>query len=262
MALLGGDEKGKLGSKLRSLMVGGLDLLFPPLCLQCRIEVDGHDSFCSGCWAKLSFLAGSQCYQCGFPFESDLGPDTLCAACIAAPPAYDRARAVFRYDDNSRRLVLSFKHGDRLEGAPAFARWMARVIEQDLLGASGEEIDLIAPVPLHRWRLLKRRYNQAAVLALGLGREMARPVLPELLRRVRATPSQGGLNREERRKNVRGAFALRPHLAERVADRSLLLVDDVMTTGATLDACAKTLKQAGARAVYVVALGRAVQDRA
>lgn len=259
MALLGGIEKWKVLNRARELGAAGLDLLFPPLCLGCRIEVDAHQSLCPTCWGQMVFMGGSECLQCGFPFEVDLGSDTICAPCLVRPPAFDHARAVFRYDNGSRRLVLSFKHGDRLEGAEAFSRWMGQSLRSKLPGISVTDIDWVVPVPLHRFRLFKRRYNQAAILAHGVARELGRCCAPDLLMRTRPTPSQGGLNRDERRKNVRNAFAVRPSWHDQVTDRRILLVDDVITTGATLDACAQILKRAGAAQVLVVALGRVVR---
>jgi ComF family protein len=188
------------------------------------------------------------------PFEFDPGgADALCGNCIRERPAYDRARAVFRYDDASRGLVLAFKHGDRIDAAPAYARWLARAG-----GALIEGADLIAPVPLHWTRLFHRRYNQSALLANALARLSGRPAAPDLLRRKRRTPSQGGLGRAERARNVRNAFAVRRGVS--VEGKRVLLVDDVLTTGATVEACAKTLLKSGAAAVDVLTLARVVRD--
>ncbi|MEX1146953.1 MAG: double zinc ribbon domain-containing protein, partial [Sphingomonadales bacterium] len=137
-----------------------LDTLFPPRCLGCGDEVDSHGSLCAPCWGQVSFIDGPLCGRCGLPFEVDMGAGTLCAGCMARPPAYDTARAVCRYDDGSRRLILSLKHGDRLEGVRPLAHWMVRAAAS-LIG----QVDVVAPVPLHRRRLLARRYNQAAELA-------------------------------------------------------------------------------------------------
>jgi ComF family protein len=232
-----------------------LDALLPPQCLGCREGVGEPGQLCAACWSGIGFIAAPYCACCGLPFELDAGPGlTLCAACIAEPPAYARARAVFRYDAASRDLVLRFKHGDRTDAAPAFARWLHRA-GADLVATA----DLIAPVPLHRWRLLHRRYNQSALLALELGRLAHRPVVPDLLVRRRATGSQGGLGRRERLLNVRGAFAVRPRHAAALAGRRVLLVDDVLTTGATAGAVARALRRAGASHVDVVALARVVR---
>jgi ComF family protein len=191
------------------------------------------------------------CECCGLPFAYQVAARSRCAACIASPPAFDRARAVLVYDDASRRLVLGFKHADRLEPVPAFGRWLARA------GAElTEAADLIAPVPLHRWRLFRRRYNQAALLAQALGRVAGCPVAPDLLVRRRSTPSQGGLGRAGRRRNVAGAFALRSGRDAQVRGRRILLIDDVHTTGATLGECARVLRRAGAASVDALTLAR------
>lgn len=235
--------------RLAGLMV---DAVLPPLCLSCGDPVADVGTLCPGCWEKLSFLSNPQCAACGHPFDFDPGPDALCGHCMAEPPPWRRARAVFRYDAASKPLILRFKHADRLDGAPAFARWLARAGV-----ALIDDADLIAPVPLHRWRLLARRYNQAAVLAGALGRLTDRPVMPDLLRRVRHTPVQGHSGREERARNVRGAFALKDGAARLVAGKTILVVDDVLTTGATVGECSRVLARYGAT-VDVLTLGRVV----
>jgi ComF family protein len=174
---------------------------------------------------------------------------------MARRPAFDRARAVFAYDDASRGPVLSFKHADRTEAAPAFARLMTTAAA-DLLS----DADLLVPVPLHRRRLIARRYNQSALLTNALARHSGVPAMPDLLVRTRHTPSQGGLSATGRRRNVRGAFAVRRDLADRVRDARVLLIDDVLTTGATVEACAGVLKRAGAGTVDVVTLARVVRS--
>jgi len=158
------------------------------------------------------------------------------------------------YDDHSRGLVLGLKHGDRLEGAPTLARWMARAGRELLT-----DTDMIVPVPLHRWRLLSRRYNQSAVLTNRIAQLTGCPSMPDLLVRKRATPTQGGLSRSQRQKNVRGAFAVRSGRHSQVKGRNVLLVDDVMTTGATVDACTRVLERAGAQRVDVLTLARVVR---
>ncbi len=229
-----------------------VDALLPPLCLSCHAVVAEPGTLCPACWSQLVFLAPPHCAVCGQPFEFDAGADALCGDCIALPPRFGRARAVFRYDDASRGLILRFKHGDRLEGAPAFARWMARAGAELLAGA-----DLLVPVPLHRWRLLARRYNQAAVLALALGRLSGVPAAPDLLIRRRRTRPQGHLGREGRERNVAGAFTVKGGV--RLEGRRVVLVDDVLTSGATVGECARVLLGAGAGHVDVLTLGRVVR---
>ena len=219
--------------------------------------MDRQGLLCPACWGEANWLAPPHCAACGFPFEYDEGAGALCAACTRARPLFERARSALVYDEASRPLVLGFKHGDRLEGAPAYGRWLARA-GAELVG----DAELIAPVPLHRWRLLRRRYNQAALLALSLGRAVNKPCVPDLLARVRATRSQGGLGRAGRAENVRAAFAVRPRRREAVQGRRILLVDDVYTTGATATACARALLRAGCAAVDVLTLARVVRTAA
>ena len=189
------------------------------------------------------------------PFDIDPGGETICGPCHAKAPDFDRARALLRYDDASKSLILGFKHGDRLDRAPAFARWLERTGRPLLV-----ETDMIVPVPLHRWRLWKRRYNQAAILAERLARLCGRPHDPLLLERKRATPSQGEMpSAKARRRNVLGAFRVPPGKTAQVRGRNILLVDDVFTTGATLNACARALKRAGAARVDALTLARVVR---
>ncbi|MGF1593286.1 MAG: double zinc ribbon domain-containing protein [Kiloniellaceae bacterium] len=240
-----------------------LDLVLPPRCLGCGDLVEEQGTLCAACWTAVTFVGDPLCRRCGLPFafgSDDLVTESVgdgldCGACLADPPPFERARAVMRYDDASRPLLLGFKHGDRTEAAPPFAAWMARS-GADLLA----QAQVVAPVPLHWRRLLARRYNQAALLAGPLARRAGVPFVPDLLLRRRATPSQGRLSRAERRRNVAGAFAVNPRRAADLAGRRLLLVDDVMTTGATVAACARTALRAGAAAVDVLVLARAVKD--
>ena len=240
---------------LRRVGAAVLDAVLPLRCLGCGVEIAAPGALCPACWARLVFLGPPQCRHCGLPFAHEVaigaGSDPVCAACLAHPPHWDRARAVFLYDDASRKLILAFKHGDQTHATPAFGRMLARAAAPLLPDA-----DLVVPVPLRRRRLLSRRYNQAALLALALGRETGRPVAPDLLVRRRATPSQGTRDRGARRRNVAGAFALRPGRGAMVDGRRILLVDDVLTTGATIEECARVLKRAGAAGIDVVTLAR------
>jgi ComF family protein len=239
----------------RAIGRGALNAVLPPRCLSCGGAVDLPGALCASCWHGVSFLSTPLCACCGVPFEVDAGPDTLCAGCAAAPPPFARARAVMRYDDGSKGLVLAFKHADRTDGAPAFAAWLARAGAELVADA-----EVIVPVPLHRWRLFRRRYNQAAMLALALARRTAVPADVTALVRRRLTRSQGRLTREARRRNVQGAFVVPPRAAPRVAGRRVLLVDDVLTTGATAEACTRALLRGGAAAVDVLTLARVVRS--
>lgn len=230
-----------------------VNLVLPPRCLACGTVLGDDAGLCPTCWPRVDFIAAPMCDVCGIPFEFDVAAETLCGACAAEAPPYLRARAVFRYDDISRDLILGFKHADKLHGAPAFARWMATV-GADLITAS----DVIVPVPLHWRRQFARRYNQAQILARALGRATGLPVLPDAVRRKRATPSQGHLTRAQRHRNVAGAFAVPDGRRPLLKNRRVLLVDDVMTTGSTLGAVCRTLRQAGAAEIRALVLARVV----
>jgi ComF family protein len=231
-----------------------LDAILPPRCLKCGEIVADPGALCGRCWPELKFLGPPCCACCGLPFEFEMGEGSLCGACAADRPLYDRARAALTYDDASRDLILRFKHADRIDGAATFAGWMVRAGAELVASA-----DIIAPVPLHRWRLVRRRYNQAAILANAIGGLRGKLVVPDLLVRRRATPSQGHLGRSQRHRNVAGAFALHPRRTKAAAGARILLVDDVLTTGATAEACARTLRNGGAKAVDLLVLARVVR---
>ncbi|MDD5587120.1 MAG: ComF family protein [Alphaproteobacteria bacterium] len=228
-----------------------LDFLLPPLCLNCHEEVGGHQSLCPACWKAVQFISPPCCSCCGAPFDVPVEEGTLCGECLAFPPVYNRARSAMIYDDASKRLVLSLKHGDRLHPVPAMAAWMQRAAE-----AFWPAADVIVPVPLHRWRLFARRYNQAALLAGTLGRIVKKPLGVDALTRVRATPSQGRMNREQRKKNMAGAIKLNPRYTGKIKGKNIVLVDDVLTTGATVNECARVLLAGGASSVDVLTLMR------
>jgi ComF family protein len=242
-----------MAASWKILGTGLLDQLFPPLCLACRAPVGSEGGFCGDCWGALTFLDGPACACCGTPFPVDPGVDSLCAACLARPPAFACARAILVYDEESRSAILALKHADQLELVPGFARWLGRV-GRPLL----EKADLIVPVPLHRFRLWRRRYNQSAELGRRLARDWNREFDALALVRKRRTLSQGAMpSARARRKNVLSAFKVPD--PGRVKGRHVLLVDDVLTTGATAEACARALKRAGAADITVLTLARVVK---
>ncbi len=223
-----------------------LDMLFPPQTL------DGGPrplagGFSADAWSRIRFLDGPVCDGCGAPFDFD--PGARCAACLAKPRAFDAARAACLYDETSRGPILQLKHADRLDLAPLFARWLSRTARELI-----EEADAIAPVPLHPLRLLRRRYNQAAEIARPLAAMTGTPYLPDALVRRRATATQGGKSGSGRKRNVAGAFEAPD--PRRVAGLRILLIDDVLTTGATAEGCARALKAAGAARVDLAVVAR------
>jgi ComF family protein len=243
---------------LRSLLAPLADLLLPPVCIVCRTRVGGHGLICGACFAKIEFIAPPVCDRLGVPLPYSVGEGKqLSAAAIAKPPVYDRARAVARYSSNMRELIQSFKYRDRHEGLPLFGRWLARA-GAELLA----EADRIVPVPLFSSRLWSRRFNQSAMLAHEIGRVSGVAVDCSSLRRVRRTVSQVGLSPDQRRRNVAGAFRVPKSRASAVSGKRIVLIDDVITTGATADACARALRRAGAARVDVLALARAVEPTA
>lgn len=249
-------ETSAVRQRLSAFGGGLLNALLPPRCLACGVLVERPGALCGDCWDSIDFLGPPLCACCGLPFDYDLGPEALCGACSREPPPLERIRAVMAYGETSRRLVAGFKYRDRTEGGPAFAGWMSRA-GTGLLA----EAELILPVPLHWTRLFTRRYNQAALLAQQLGRAAERPVSLTALRRTRRTPPQVRLSAAGRQRNVSGAFAVRPAERAAVEGRRVLLVDDVFTTGATLSACAKALRRAGAAGVDALVLARVVPGR-
>jgi ComF family protein len=243
----------RLGGGFRSVLRHALDAALPPLCPSCREPLGDGAGLCAACWSKLSFIEPPYCARLGIPFTYDPGPGLLSMEAIAAPPAYDRARAAVRYDETARALVLSFKYGDRLDLAPMMGQWMARA-GRELL----KDADALLPVPLHWRRLWSRRFNQSAALAGSIAKTTGVPVLHDTLKRVRATRQQVGLSKTERADNVQGAFKVPPAHKPDVAGRRLVLVDDVLTSGATVDTCARALLRAGAAHVDVLVFARVV----
>ena len=230
------------------------DLIWPPRSplsgrpVSAPGELDAHD------WSAVTFLDKPWCARCGTPFDYPAFDDMECPACIARPPAYSKARAAFVYDASSRALVLTLKHAGRTDALAAYGRWMARAGAALLADADG-----LIPVPLHAGRLRKRRFNQSLLLATALSKASGVAVRPHALARVRDTTTQGGLSAKGRARNVAGAFKVRSGRAGEVSGERLIVIDDVHTTGATLSACARALKRAGAADVSAITLARVVK---
>lgn len=230
-----------------------LDTLLPPMCLSCDAPVGAPGQFCAACFAATRFITAPCCDGCGRPFghAGQAGPGGVCADCVASPPPWRRARAALVYDAQSRRVVLPLKYADRTELAAALAPLMARAGAALLAGA-----ELLVPVPLHRARLVSRRYNQAALLGLALARRSGVAALPDALLRTRPTAPLEGLNREARARMVDDAFAARPSRLAALVGRRVVLIDDVLTSGATAAACTRALLAAGVASVDVLVAAR------
>ena len=226
---------------------GFIDLVAPSQCLGCGVMAGEPASLCVACWVKMQHLDEPVCDMLGTPFAYDQGPGTLSATALANPTEWDRARAAVLFDEASRGLVHALKYEDRQEAGVLMARMMARAGRRLL-----EEADILIPVPLYRWRLWQRRFNQSAFLAQEIARLSAKPWRADVLHRRRRTRSQVGLDHAARRKNVKDAFVVAPKQVAQVAGKTVLLVDDVRTTGATAEACARALRTGGAAKVQLL----------
>lgn len=252
--VLARDKRGIAGGLIR-LARATADLIVPPLCLSCRTPLGSHDAICAACWRQIRFICEPLCDRLGIPLPYDTGGRSVSAAALAHPPEWDRARAVAHFGPVMRDMIHAFKYADRHDARRLFGRWLA-VAGAELIA----DADMMVPVPLHRWRLLGRKFNQAQLLAGELARLVPVPVDPFVIARVKATPSQVGLSEAERRGNLSGAFQVPPGAKERIEGANLLLIDDVITTGSTLAACARVLKRAGAARVDVLALSLVTDD--
>ncbi len=238
---------------IKALSIGVLDVLLPPMCAQCGDSVSRQGQLCAACFQALDFITEPLCRRCGIPFatQAEAGAARMCQSCSTAPPLWHQARAAFLYNEAAKNLILPFKHDDRGDLAAVIALHMHRAGAALLARA-----DLLVPVPLHRSRLLHRRFNQAAILAHELGRRTNLPVLPDGLQRTHATTPLGGLSAAERAETLRGTIAARKTRRASIAGRRIVLVDDVLTSGATASACALALLDAGAANIDVLVASR------
>lgn len=229
------------------------DFLLPPRCALCGVTVVQAPALCGACWEGLVFIDGPVCARTGAPLPYDLGPQTVSLGAMMRSPAYDVARAAVSYDASARDLIRKLKFNNRLELAAFMVPWMVRAGAHILRDA-----DYLVPVPLHWTRLLSRRYNQSAELARHIARLARVPMRVDMLKRIKRTRQQYGLTRAMRRRNLQGAFAVPKAQRLMLADQHVVLVDDVLTTGATVEACAKVLRRAGAAKVSVLTVARVV----
>ena len=235
----------KLASRL-------LNALFPPQCLSCGVLVSTHATLCQTCWGQLHVITTPMCSLCSHPFEYDLGEGALCASCIHETPPYDSAYSALVYDDTSKRLLHKLKFEDQGHMAPILADWLVSNMPPR------PDASMVVPVPLSRKRLFSRRYNQSALVGKVLAERLNIAFEASLLRRIKHTTPQTGLTKPQRLDNIRGAFAVADEAKEPLRGASVLLLDDVMTTGATIEACTKTLKAAGVKEVHILTIARVV----
>jgi ComF family protein len=237
---------------VRDLLGDTLALALPPRCPGCGAVVRGDHRFCVDCWGSLDFLGPPWCATCCQPFAIDRGPDAQCAACLERPPRHAGARAAVGYGPVARTLALRLKYGGRLAFATTAARLMARHVPDD--------VALLVPVPLHRWRLWGRGFNQAALIATALARASGIAHDPLALRRTRRTPALKGMSPRQRRQAVRAAFVVDPARSAQLKGRHVALIDDIYTSGATADACTRALLKGGAAKVTILCWARVVGD--
>ncbi len=231
-----------------------LDFILPPQCLQCHTLVLQQGGLCANCWQKISFISKPFCKSCGFPFDLPLELESICGPCARKTPPFTRARAAVYYNETSKPMILRFKHGDALHMTPLFTEWLYQAGHELL-----QQADYIAPIPLYWSRLVYRGYNQAAILSHKLSKKAKIVHAPDLLERKKRTPSQGNLTAKERDKNVSNAFKLNKKYHQLIHDKYILLIDDVLTSGATVRACAKVLKKSGAKQIDVLTLARVIK---
>jgi ComF family protein len=250
-------SRSHIATRLASAIFGLSNVFVPPVCQNCRTSLADHHALCPTCWRDIAFIRAPLCERMGIPLPFDTGGPSISALAFAEPPDYDRARAAAHFGGTARKLVHDFKYADRQE---------VRVLLGNWLTAAGAELladaHLILPVPMSRRRLFWRKFNQAAILAHELGRRSGVAVDTSSLRRRRATKPQVGLTRAQRHANMEGAFAILKRRRTRIEDANILLIDDVVTTGATVNACARALKRAGAARVDVLAVCMVAGDLA
>ncbi|TCM22028.1 ComF family protein [Novosphingobium sp. PhB165] len=240
--------------KIAAAFTPVLDLIFPPRCPLCGASLAAQNGLCPDCWSSLAIPGDPSCASCARPFPRDIPDGSVCAPCLAEPPRHDGIAAATLYNDASRKLVLALKHGNRLALADMLGAFMAARVPQ-----VGEEW-LVVPVPLHRWRIWHRGYNQAAELARVIARLRGARLEVDMLERRKATPSLGGLGGKARQRVLSGAIGVSPRRRARIKGARIVLVDDVLTSGATSQACVSALKRAGAKEVLIACFARVLDE--
>jgi ComF family protein len=238
----------------RAALRNVIDFALPPRCGACGSITAAQGTFCLECWEKLELLGPPCCACCALPFDYESEGEPICAGCLVNPPAFDRMRAAVAYGPLARDVALKLKYGRR----PGMAQTMAGLMARHL---TAFDDPILCPVPLHRWRIWHRGYNQSALIGRALARRPGLPFLPDLLLRIRATPPLKGMSPAERERTVRGAFRLNPRYRQVISGRNILIIDDVFTSGATANACARLLKKEGAAGVGLLCWARVVRDR-
>ncbi len=229
-----------------------LDLLFPPQCIVCNNYAE-QLNICGECWGKIAFITKPYCRICSYPFEYEEDEEAICGYCIKQKPKYDKAIAVFKYNEHSKALIHKFKYQDQLQILDFFVNLMLNM-GQDVI----KESHIIIPVPIHKFKLFNRGYNQAALLAMKLAANTQLEYLPEALSKKNNKTSQAGLTKEERKRNIKNSFVLNPKYAEQIQGKNILIIDDVITTGATIFECCKELKKAQPNKIFVLSLAKRI----
>jgi ComF family protein len=240
-----------LKTKLKPVLNHLLDIIYPPRCISCGDNVHENGSICAKCWSDINFITNPQCNICGFPFDFEVSADALCSGCIKTKPSFSKARAVFIYDDASYNMIKSLKYHDKTENCAAYARWMSRVGSEMI-----NDTDIIIPVPIHFSKLILRKYNQAALLAHGLAKTSNKKILSNAIIRKKNTKSQAEFSYKERFNNIKGAFKINSEYLDALKNKNRLLIDDVITTGATVEECTKMLLRAKVAKVEVLTLAK------
>ncbi len=237
--------------KINQLFNYIIDTVFPAKCLTCEVKTDKANLFCFSCWNSLTFISDPRCSICGSPFPIKMEKNSICPYCIEEKPSYDMARSVLRFDHRSEHLIHNFKYYDKTEATKTITNMMIKAY-----GEAMSKIDIVSAVPMHQSKLRKRKYNQAAVLANEIAKTSDKPYKPEILIKSKDSISQSGLSKEERKENVKNTFKLNPLFKNDIWRKNILIIDDVLTTGATASECAKVLRRNGAKRINILTIAR------